>query len=84
VLFSKKKVNKGYSAESCFPKDKNIGYLRASYCIVSGFYTSMQADTYVKGRVYCFSMQVVTNKCILLNPEKKFGADPSCPTLITS
>jgi len=26
----------------------------------------------------CFSMQVVMNKCFLLNPEKKFGADPSC------
>jgi len=24
----------------------------------------------IKGRVHCFSMQVVTNKCILLNPEK--------------
>jgi len=28
-----------------------------------------------KGRVHCFSMQVVMNKCFLLNPEKKFGAD---------
>jgi len=31
-----------------------------------------------KGRVDCFSMQVVINKCFLLNPEKKFGADLSC------
>jgi len=31
-----------------------------------------------KGRVYCFSMQVVMNKCFLLNPEKKIGADSSC------
>jgi len=23
-------------------------------------------------------MQVVMNKCFLLNPEKKIGADPSC------
>jgi len=23
-------------------------------------------------------MQVVMNKCFLLNPEKKFGANPSC------
>jgi len=23
-------------------------------------------------------MQVVMNKCFLLNPEKKFGADPFC------
>jgi len=34
--------------------------------------------TVVKGRVQCFSMQVVMNKCFLLNP-KIFGADPSCP-----
>jgi len=33
---------------------------------------------YIKGLVHCFSMQVVMNKCFLLNPEKKFGADPSC------
>jgi len=32
----------------------------------------------VKGRVHCFSMQVVINKCFPLNSEKKFGADPSC------
>jgi len=32
----------------------------------------------VKGRVYCFSMQVVMNKFFLLNPENKFGANPSC------
>jgi len=32
----------------------------------------------VKGRVHYFSMQVVINKFFLLNPEKKFGADPSC------
>jgi len=30
-----------------------------------------------KGQVQCFSMQVVVNKCFLLNPEKKLGADPS-------
>jgi len=28
-----------------------------------------------KGRVHCFSMQAVMNKCFLLNP-KKVGADP--------
>jgi len=32
----------------------------------------------LKGRVQCFSMQVVINKCFLLNPEKKFGTYPSC------
>jgi len=31
-----------------------------------------------KGRVHCFSMQVVINKCFLLNPEKKFCEFPSC------
>jgi len=30
----------------------------------------------VKGRVYCFSMQVVINKCFLLNPKKKFVFSP--------
>jgi len=32
----------------------------------------------IKGRVHCFSMQVVVNKYFLLNPEKNFGVDPSC------
>jgi len=27
---------------------------------------------YFKGRVHCFSMQVVTNKCFLLSPEKNW------------
>jgi len=31
-----------------------------------------------KDRVHCFSMQVVINKCFLLNPKKNFGADSSC------
>jgi len=31
----------------------------------------------LKGRVQCFSMQIVLNKCFVLNP-KKIGADPSC------
>jgi len=31
----------------------------------------------VKGWVHCFSMQVVMNKCFLLNLEKKFGTDLS-------
>jgi len=30
----------------------------------------------VKGRVHCFSMQVVLNKCFLLNPEKKLEQIP--------
>jgi len=28
--------------------------------------------------MHSFSMQVVINKCFLLNPEKIFGADPFC------
>jgi len=31
----------------------------------------------IKGRVHCFSMQIVMNKCFLLNSEKKLGADSS-------
>jgi len=31
-----------------------------------------------KARLHCCSMQVIINKCFLLNPEKKFGANPSC------
>jgi len=33
---------------------------------------------YLKAECICFSMQVVINKCFLLNPEKTFGADPYC------
>jgi len=36
----------------------------------------------IKGPIQCFSMQVIMNKCFLLNPDKKFGADPSCRTPI--
>jgi len=32
----------------------------------------------LKGRVHCFSMQVIMNKCFLLNPEKQIGANLSC------
>jgi len=32
----------------------------------------------LKGRVHCFSMQVVMYKCFLLNPEKKISEGPSC------
>jgi len=32
--------------------------------------------SYLKGRVHCFSMQVVMSKCFI-NPEK-IGADQSC------
>jgi len=33
---------------------------------------------YLKDQVHCFSMQVAMNKCFLLNPEKKVGANLSC------
>jgi len=33
---------------------------------------------FIKGRLPYFSMQVVINKCFHLNPETKFGEDPSC------
>jgi len=39
--------------------------------------SKMQKSGQNKGQVHCFSMQVVMNKCFLLNPEKKFGPDPS-------
>jgi len=39
----------------------------------------LKNDTrYFKGRVQCFSMQVVINKCFLLNFEKIFSTDPFC------
>jgi len=28
-------------------------------------------QTYLNGLVHCFSMQIVINKCFLINPEKK-------------
>jgi len=34
-----------------------------------------KALLFFKSRVQCFSMQVVMNKCSLLNPEKSFGAE---------
>jgi len=42
------------------------------------YYVQINKSINLKGRVHCFSMQVGINKCFLLNPEKKFGADPSC------
>jgi len=32
----------------------------------------------INGRVHGISMQVIMNKCFVLNPEKQFGADPFC------
>jgi len=32
----------------------------------------------LKDQVQYLSMQFVMKKCFLLNPEKKFSADPSC------
>jgi len=36
-------------------------------------YFSVIAQVWIKGRVHCFSMQVVMNKCFLLNPEKNLA-----------
>jgi len=36
--------------------------------------TSLLQLFFLKGRMQCFSMQVVINKCFLLNPEKKRGS----------
>jgi len=33
-----------------------------------------RTTTCIKGRVQCFSMQVVMSKCFLLNSEKTFGS----------
>jgi len=48
-----------------------------SIVISCSFILSVFPDN-IKDRVHCFSMQVVMNKCFLLNPEKKLGANPSC------
>jgi len=45
----------------------------AEFCI-----RLLSINSNLKDRVHCFSMQVVMNECFLLNPEKKFGADPFC------
>jgi len=34
-------------------------------------YNKMLREILLKGRVHCFSMQVIMNKCFLLSPEKK-------------
>jgi len=39
---------------------------------------SLNSNPNLKGRVQCFSMQVVINKCFLLNTKKKFDANPTC------
>jgi len=39
---------------------------------------STRTRIWFKERVHCFSMQVVMNKCFLLNSEKQFGANPFC------
>jgi len=31
---------------------------------------SVSSSQHLKGRMHCFSMQVIMNKCFLLNPEK--------------
>jgi len=55
-----------------FCQFENIAYFTDSAEFTEDFVVTF------KGRVICFLMQVVRSKCFLLNPEKKFGADPSC------
>jgi len=43
-----------------YPSDTLVASSDFILCIFSEF----------KGRVHCFSMQVVMNKCFILNPEK--------------
>jgi len=40
--------------------------------------TPPAVESIIKGRVHCFSTQIVVSKCFLLNHEKNFGVDPSC------
>jgi len=53
--------------------------LFASKCEKKAGYICERIPGKLKGRMHCFSMQVVMNKCFLLNREKKIGSDPSCP-----
>jgi len=41
-------------------------------------FSTMKLPAELKGRVHCFSLQIVMNKWFLLNREKKIGTDPSC------
>jgi len=47
-------------------------------CINSNKIALMISISTLQDRVHCFSMQVVRNKCFLLNPETKFCANLPC------
>jgi len=53
-------------------------FVIASFVSRKNFSNYSTFNCYLKGRVHCFSMLVVMNKCFLLNLEKKFGAHLSC------
>jgi len=42
-------------------------------CVCVTVYVLFLENIFFKGLVQCFSMQVVMNKCFLLNPEKKLA-----------
>jgi len=55
---------------ACITGPHNFADISA-FCLVRSYVN------WLKGRVHCFSMQFVMNKCCLLNPEK-IGVDQSC------
>jgi len=56
------------------PHHRRPGVYTSTYPLLA---TSLKQIYLFKDRMHCFSIQVVINKCFLLNPEKKFGADTS-------
>jgi len=46
-------------------------WIKCKFCSVASFERVVSDSKSSKGRVHCFSMQVVMNKCFLLNSEKK-------------
>jgi len=57
---------------------KSVKHLFCFYCDANWYSTTSSKKSTIKGRGHCFSMQVVMNKCFLLNTEKKIGADSVC------
>jgi len=78
-------VNSGWKIETDWPVYRGINQPGFYYFLSYGLSHSISAVSYrgniiynFKGLVHCFSMQdVIMNKCFLLSPEKKFGADSS-------
>jgi len=59
---TRKSLRRSPIYESCLCKTVHLSHIRYEF-----------ATILLKGRVHCFSMQVVINKCFLLNPEKKLA-----------